>query len=311
MLSICNENCVDDIRCSVVSVGNFDGIHRGHRILFDALRQRAHELSAVSAIITFEPHTRAVLSPGHIQPILSTFEEKALILKESGIDYLVRLPFNAWYKQLSPSTFIDEVLIKRYRAVEWVMGENHTFGKNQAGNTKFLHQSGGENHFNMFIISLQTDHSAIISSTTIRTRIVEGEMDEAVSMLGHPYLIFAERVEGVKKGMELGFPTLNFKTPRTEKVIPPPGVYAAELEFQNQHMQGALYFGNCPTFGNRDYHFEFHAFTLTQDAPAPHQTGALWLHRFIRPDATFASADELVHQMKQDISTIQTFFSQE
>jgi riboflavin kinase/FMN adenylyltransferase len=311
MQVIRTEDTIPQLQASVISVGNFDGIHRGHQVLLQGLLQRARERGVASVLLTFEPHTRAVISPDITQPILSTFEEKALLLSDSGLDYLVRLPFNEGYRQMGPEEFITEVLIKRYRAVEWVLGENHSFGRDRAGSTKFLRQIDGINHFNTFITSLQTDQAAVISSTAIRSSIIEGAIDEAVGMLGHPYLIRAERIAGIKKGTELGFPTLNFKTPQPEKVLPPSGVYAAELEHGGQRITGALYFGNCPTFGDRDYHFEFHSLQSAPHYPDYGETGALWVHRFVRRDQTFASAQELVKQMEKDINTIKHFFSQE
>jgi riboflavin kinase/FMN adenylyltransferase len=252
-----------------------------------------------------------VITPNTLQPILTTFEEKAAILAASGIDYLVGLPFNAWYRGLSPADFARDVLMERYQAVEWVMGGNHTFGKNREGDTKFLHENSGGNHFKIFITSLNTEQSEPISSTNIRAAIIEGELERAVGWLGHPYLILACRIEGKKKGTELGIPTLNFRMPSGEKVIPPSGVYAAELEYDKRRIPGALYFGNCPTFGNRDLHFEFHALEVGHNFPAIDETAALWVHRFIRSDRRFSTPAELVIQMKSDISTIKTFFLQE
>jgi riboflavin kinase/FMN adenylyltransferase len=212
---------------------------------------------------------------------------------------------------MPPDRFVEEILIDRYKAIEWVMGENHKFGRNREGNNDFLHKRIGRNHFNMFTVSLHSDESAVASSTTIRGLIVESRIDEAVAMLGHPYLILAERIRGKQKGKSLGFPTLNFKVPPSQKVIPPPGVYAARIEVRGLNLEGALYYGNCPTFADRDFHFEFHSVDPVVQDPKLNTEVAVWLYRFIRPDEQFSSEQLLVNQIKNDIQTIRKFFKKE
>jgi riboflavin kinase/FMN adenylyltransferase len=151
----------------------------------------------------------------------------------------------------------------------------------------------------------------IASSTAIRGLIDESGIDEAVAMLGHPYLILAQRISGVKTGSSLGFPTLNFKTPSSQKVIPPPWIYAAIVEFGGVKLRGALYYGNCPTFTNRDFHFEFHSLDTVVQDPELQTEVALWLYRFIREDHLFSSERLLVEQIKKDILIIQQFFLKE
>lgn len=295
----------------VVSIGNFDGIHKGHKIIIDTVLQRASKLGAKSLIVTFIPHTRSTLTPGHFQPLLTDFDEKTLLLEKYGIDLLSYMHFNDAHAQMPPLKFIKEVLIRRFKAVEWVMGENHTFGRNKEGTINLLRNLTGINHFNVLIAGLQTEESDVISSTKIRACIVEEKIDEAVIMLGHPYLIVAQRIKGVKKGSELGFPTINFARPIPEKVLPPAGVYAAELEFEEKLLQGALYFGNCPTFGNRDFHFEFHSLSNVAYSPDISGKAALWVHSFIRKDQKFNSTKELSNQMEKDINLINQYFLQE
>ncbi|MFP4416023.1 MAG: riboflavin kinase [Chitinispirillaceae bacterium] len=311
MKTITHERPVGEIGRSVVSVGNFDGVHRGHRQLASIVRKRAGVHKASSVMVTFDPHTRTVIHPNRPQQLLTTFDEKQLLFEQLGIDYLIRIPFNAEYAKMSSESFVEQVLIKRLHAVEWVMGENHTFGKDRKSGEKFLHEYGGRNHFSMFIADLHAEGSAVISSTAIRTAIRHSKVESAVSMLGHPYLILAQRISGVHKGTEMGVPTLNFRHPGGNKVMPPPGVYAAELAFGKRRWAGALYFGNCPTFIDRDFHFEFHAFEQDREFPELGDRAALWMHRFIRADRTFDNERKLVEQIRHDINRIRTFFSQE
>ncbi len=311
MKTIEHENPVPQINQSVVSVGNFDGVHQGHAQLVSIVRDRARQNNAASVLVTFEPHTRTVIHPNRPQQILTTFEEKRLLLQRLGVDYLVRIPFSRKYVEMDSETFVAEVLKKRFNTVEWVMGKNHTFGKDRKSGDNFLHEYGARNHFSMFIADLHAEGSAVISSTAIRTAIRHSKVGTAVSMLGHPYLIMAERILGIRMGTELGIPTLNFRHPGGNKVMPPPGVYAAKMAFGEREWAGALYFGNCPTFADRDFHFEFHAFAHDEHFPEPGQTAALWMYHFIRPDRGFETAQELVEQIRHDINRIRTYFSQE
>ncbi len=302
---------LSEIEKSVVSVGNFDGLHIGHQRLIKKLVERAQKLDACSILITFDPHTRSFFKPTKILNCLTTLKEKAFILDRYNIDYLVCIHFDKYLAAMSPEDFIKHILIERYRAVEWVMGKNHTFGRNKKGNHNFLHKFGGINHFNTVSVDLNADYSSIISSTRIRNLCDQSHVDEAVMLLGHPYLVIAERIRGKKKGSELGYPTLNFKCPPSNKAIPPPGVYAAEVEFGDKKIAGALYFGNCPTFGDRDYHFEFYSLDKLTIEPEIDKDAALWMHSFIRYDKLFSSEDLLVEQIKKDVISIKQFFHKE
>jgi riboflavin kinase/FMN adenylyltransferase len=191
------------------------------------------------------------------------------------------------------------------------MGKNHTFGKDRKGTYDFLHNWDDKNHINVFVLNLHTEDTIVASSTKIRNLISESRIDDAVGMLGHPYPILVKRIRGMRKGFKLGYPTLNFKCPSSLKVIPPPGIYAAEVEYKDLLLKGALYFGNCPTFENRDYHFEFHALGPVTCDPGVNAEVALWLYSFIRPEKRFNSEDLLIEQIKKDIFLIKQIFLKE
>lgn len=295
------------IKASVVTLGNFDGMHRGHGLLIKEVVKRARKAHVSSVVITFEPHTRAVLLPGK-QQVLSTLEEKAILLKPYGVDVLACIPFDKTFAALSADDFVEKVLIGEFHARQWVMGQEHTFGKNHAGNKNFSHNNKGKNDIYIVAVkSLISKHTAI-SSTGIRAKIIEGRIADAVKMLGHPYLLMCSRISGVKMGSQLGFPTLNFVSPPSNKVLPPSGIYAAELESGTRKWRGALYFGECPTFGNRAAHFEFHAFDYAGHGPEEGTSASLWVHSMIRPDRAFKNVAELAAQISKDITIIKNFF---
>lgn len=295
---------------TVVSVGNFDGVHRGHRALIRALVERARAWHTRSSIVTFDPHPRTFIDPEHPQPLLTTLSEKTLLIENLGVDCLVCLPFDAALAKMDPLQFVDTILTRDLGAVELVMGENHRFGRNRAGSGRLLHEPGGKNHIMTFCVGLHAESRAVTSSTDIRSLVRKGHMEEAVAILGSPYLVLAERIPGVRKGRELGYPTLNFRCPLSDKVIPPPGVYAAEAVYDGVRVPGALYLGQCPTFGERELHWEFHALTMSLTGSMS-GTGALWIHRRLRPEQYFDSEQELVAQIQRDIASIKHFFAKE
>lgn len=297
-------------RC-VVSVGNFDGVHCGHQRLIHEVVMRARQKHLKSALITFEPHTRQVVQPDVPLQLLTTFNEKALLIERAGIDYLLCIPFSEEFRHHPPEYFVEHILHHQLHAEEWVMGEGHGIGKDRSGEKIFLHTLLSKYHIIPFTADLLMHSETIISSTQVRVNVVQGHISEAISMLGHPYLISAVRTSGLKIGTELGFPTLNFLRPPSYKVLPPPGVYAAELEFDGCIWQGALYFGDCPTFVNRTMHFEFHAFNNDTRFPVVGKEGTLWLYAFVRNDRSFLSKEELTVQIDTDVKTIKQFFIEE
>jgi riboflavin kinase/FMN adenylyltransferase len=299
------------VKGSIVSVGNFDGVHAGHAILVREVVKRARQKNLASVIVTFEPHTRHVLSGGAPVPLLSTLGEKTVLLEQLGVDLLAVVPFDTGLAVMAPRRFVETVLIGALSAREWVLGDTHTFGRSARGNKNLLHTMVSRNHFSVLPSKLLIRGSEVVSSTRIRERIFEGRIEEAVKMLGHPYLIKAERAEGAHRGASLGFPTVNFRAPKAGKVLPPAGVYAARLQRNRESVDGALYFGSCPTFGGEEPHLEFHALAPKGADPAPASTGLLWVHGFIRADRKFDGAGALAGQMKKDVAAIQQFFSQE
>lgn len=302
---------LDSTKKSIVTVGNFDGVHCGHRILIEELVKRAEKENKRSVLITFEPHTREVLFADLPSNLLTTFPEKKILVEMLKVDYLLRIPFDKEFSEKTPENFIEEILISKLHASDWIMGEGHSIGKNRSGGRKFLHDGMSKYHINIFTANLKRMGAETVSSTQIRKHIIKGRVTEAVEMLGHPYLISAQRIQGLKVGSKLGFPTLNFKRPPSQKVLPPSGVYAAELEFSGNVIQGALYFGECPTFTQRDVHFEFHAFDMKGFEPQTGSNAGIWVYRFIRGNQLFSGEDKLVEQINKDIIDIKKFFLEE
>ncbi len=313
---------------TVVTVGNFDGVHRGHARLIARTVGLAREFGAAAAAVAFEPHTRAVVYPELSTMLLTTIPERAALMAEMGVDYLFLARFDEKFMEMGQDEFIEKVLVGRLRAEAWVMGEGHHVGHDWEGRKKNLHFVCGKYHITTFSEPPEMCRGAMISSTRIRGLVGEGHLREAHEMLGRPYLIAAERVRGLHVATDrLDCPTLNFKMPEAGKVLPPAGVYAAELEVGvdvnvgidtknirtgKNRLFGALYFGNCPTYEGRETHFEFHALDFEKGGvtePAVGESVNLLLRDYIRPGMTFKSEDALKAQIAIDIDKIKSIFS--
>ena len=215
---------------TVVTIGNFDGVHRGHARLIARTVELARGRGAASAVVTFRPHTRSIVYPELSTMLLTTLYEKAALMAKMGVDYVFLLDFDEKFREMEQEQFVEKILAGKLRTAGWVMGEGHHVGRSRTDGKKNLHFVCGKYHINMFIEPLVISEGAAISSTRIRGLVSEGRISKAAAMLGHPYLIAAERVRGISVAKKLGSPTMNFKSPEAGKVIPPPGVYAAEVE---------------------------------------------------------------------------------
>ena len=202
------------IRNGVATVGSYDGVHRGHRILLDEVVQRAKESNGESVVLTFEPHPRITLGNDEGLRLLSTFEEKCLLLEQVGIDYVVVIPFDEAFSRLSREEFIDDYLVGKLGIKQLIVGYNHHFGHNKAGDHSFLVEHGA---LEVVEVAQYTDNGNKVSSTTIRQALLEGDIALARQMLGHPYIIIGMAdAEGVVATDQY-------------KLLPTPGRYACTI----------------------------------------------------------------------------------
>jgi len=292
---------------TVAALGNFDGVHNGHRVLIEKVVSRAKQLRVKSCIITFEPHTREVVQKSCVIK-LTTTAEKLILLEKLGVDICVVIPFDQKILEMPKDEFQSKILQKQLNCAEFISGENQMYGNLQ----KNPHSCCGKNDFPDAVISLYGENNVVVSSTEIRKLLLSARIDEAVNLLGHPYLITGTRIRGKQLGTVLGYPTLNFTSPSVmEKIVPPSGVYVAEVEYGKYSLRGCLYYGDCPTFGNRELHIEFFSLDEIASDPAVDGECALWLHRFIRHDKKFDSQKELVEQISADVEIIKRYFFKE
>ncbi|MFW5960040.1 MAG: riboflavin kinase [Chitinivibrionales bacterium] len=292
-----------------VTVGNFDGVHSGHRRLLSLLNKEAKARGLLSAVVTFMPHTAFILHPSMGFRELTPFKEKSILLESASVDVHVCLEFNREFMGKDPESFIRDILKKRLNAKVWIMGEDHGFGKKRAGSGELLQNLCDKNDIYLIKTGLITDSSCEkVASTRIRRLILNGEMGEAMTMLEYPFPIIVRRTRGIGKAKKMGFPTFNFTCSTEGRILPPHGTYAASLTYGSGFsLKGALYFGRCPSFSDREVHFEFFS---VSDLPEekPEKEAVLYLHSHIREEMRFKDERSLMDAVGDDIRKIRDYF---
>lgn len=253
------EQVVHDAR-SVVTVGTFDGVHRGHQAVLQFVKERARERKGISTVLSFDPHPREVLR-GEPVPLLTTIEERAALLSDLGIERFIVLPFTPELAAMSARQFVEEVLVRRIGLQAICVGYDHTFGHNREGNVALLRQMGPEYGFAVDVIPPQVVGERTVSSTLIRTILIrEGDVRQAAALLGHPYSLSAMVVRGDGRGRLLGFPTANLHPTHPRKLIPRNGVYAVRVWVPgaSEPYGGMMNIGVRPTFAGDRRTLEVH-----------------------------------------------------
>jgi len=284
---------------SVVTVGTFDGVHRGHRAIIEYLKQRAEEQSGPSTLVSFDPHPRTVVH-GEEVPLLTTVSERADLLEDLGLYRFVVIPFSMDFAQLGPEKYVRDVLVQRIGMQEITVGYDHRFGKDRAGDVELLRELGEEYGFEVDVIPPQEVDHDVVSSSTIRTLLQEeGAIKEANERLGRPYQIKGVVARGEGRGRKLGYPTANLALADARKLVPKRGVYATTVTLPNgQDRGGMMNIGRRPTFDEMDVTVEVHLFDFEGDLYGE-SLSVQFLQR-LRDEQKFESADALAAQLSED-----------
>lgn len=287
------------VRGTVLTVGTFDGVHRGHRDVIDRLVKRARSRGLPSLLVTFDPHPMEVVNPAAAPLLLTTREEKLEVLAESGIDYLAVVPFTPALSAFSAEEFVETVLRRRFRLDELLIGYDHGFGRQRAGNVGVLKELGEKDGFKVEVVeAVASADGHSISSTSIRRAVAGGDLSRACEGLGRPYSVSGRVVEGSQRGRSLGFPTLNLGPAPSRKLLPPEGVYAVRVQTPRGPAGGMLNLGPRPTFGDMSTTLEAHLFDT--DGNFYGAQVRIDLLARLRETRRFASADQLMNQLRQD-----------
>jgi riboflavin kinase/FMN adenylyltransferase len=287
-----------EIRGRCLSIGNFDGVHRGHAELIRRLGVQAGQLETAGLAVTFDPHPVALLRPEYSPPLLTTTAEKVRALKAVGADAVLVLQTSAELLRLSAVDFYHQVLRAGLAVRGLVEGQNFCFGRNRQGTVTVLQELAGADGVPVDVVPPVTVDGQPVSSSRIRDLLHQGDVVTARLLLGRPYALTGQVVVGQKRGRMLGFPTANLASVLT--VIPAEGVYAGRAEVGGQSVPAAIHVGTNPTFGDAERKIEVHLIGFAGELYG-RQLSVHFLRR-LRPTRRFASADGLVAQLRQDVS---------
>jgi len=284
---------------AVITVGTFDGVHRGHALVLERTADRARQRGIASVALTFDPHPLDVVNPSAAPPFLTLWEEKLEVLAQTAIDYVAVVPFTTELAAYTPEEFVERVLIGAYGMRELLIGHDHGFGRGRAGDVESLRLMGKRIGFPVDVVdAVLGSDGAPISSTAIRRALAHGDLARASDGLGRRYSFSGRVVSGEGRGKLLGFPTLNLELGSRRKLLPPHGVYAVYVEGRDAAFGGMMNLGPRPTFGDDRVTLEAHLFEASGD----------WYGKSVRVEFVgrlrdtmkFAGPGELVEQLKRD-----------
>ena len=287
-------------RSTAVALGNFDGVHLGHRRILEELLRESSALGLDPVALTFDPHPRAFFFPEKSTHLLTPAAEKETLIRAFGVD-LVTLPFDAALAGLEATEFAREILIGRLRGACFFLGPGHRFGKGALGDGELLRQVlGPGDSIRVREISPVETRGETVSSSAIRHRLKAGEIEAANSMLGRPYALQGVVERGAERGRTLGFPTANILLHDVRKALPAFGVYGGMARIQGEDYPAIANIGLRPTFGEKIPRVEVHL--LGQNKDLYNLEIEFSLIRFIRPETAFASVEALKRQISADIA---------
>ncbi len=287
---------------TIVTVGTFDGVHRGHLDVIQRLVHRAREAGKPSLLVSFDPHPLEIVNAAAAPLLLTTSEEKLEVLAETGVEYFAIIPFTHELASYGAEEFVDEILRRRFRMSELLIGYDHGFGHRRTGNVSVLKSLGQERGFRVDVVEpVSLGDGQHVSSTSIRRAIAGGDLERAAEGLGRMYSVSGTVVAGNSRGRRLGFATINLSPPSPRKLLPPEGVYAVVIQTPRGRFGGMMNLGPRPTFGDSDRSIEAHMFDV--DADFYGMRVRIEFVSFLRETRRFADASELVRQLEKDRET--------
>lgn len=284
---------------SVVTIGVFDGVHRGHQQIIGHAVRRARDAGLNSVVVTFDPHPAEVVHPGSHPAMLTTPRRKAELIEEVGADALCVLPFTPAFSRLSAEEFVHDVLVEHLHAAAVVVGKNFRFGHRAAGDTALLTALGHRFGFTVEDSPLLADGDTTFSSTYVRACVDAGDVVSAARALGREHRIEGVVVRGDQRGRELGFPTANLET-HQYAAVPADGIYAGWLVCGKERLPAAVSIGTNPTFSGRERRVEAYVLDFDGDLYGEH-VGLDFVAR-LRPTLSFDSVEALVAQIDADVA---------
>ena len=293
----------------VVTIGTFDGVHRGHQHLIQRLNRKKAERNGTSYLITFHPHPQIVLDSRE-SPVrlLTSLDEKITLLQKLGIDRLVILPFSKEFARLTGEEFIQEILVERIGVKEIVIGYDHAFGYRRSGNIDTVQKLGKQFGYKTTVVPPFELDGQRVKSSLIRRLLEEGRLEAAEQMLGRAYEIWGRVVPGQGRGKQMNFPTANLAPDDPHKLIPANGIYAGRFWVRGRWHDAAISIGVRPTF--RETKRIIEAFILRFNESIYGEKVKVQLLRRLREERRFPTVDALVEQMRRDVEEVREILNQ-
>jgi riboflavin kinase/FMN adenylyltransferase len=293
------------LRNPVLTIGNFDGVHKGHLALFDKVKERARSLGGQSAVMTFDPHPAKVMMPENSPLLITPTHQKLKLIEEAGIDVVFCLSFNKEFAAISAQDFVRTILVAKIGVKELVVGYDYAFGYAREGNISLLREMGDRLGFAVHVVEpVRLDHT-LVSSTSIRKMVQEGNLSEAKELLGRDYQICGNVVRGMNRGGKLlGFPTANLEL--VDELIPKRGVYAVKVLVDDKTYYGLTNIGYNPTFGQGPFSVETHILDFSGDLLG--KTVRVNFIERIRDEKAFETVKDLERQITQDVFRARELF---
>lgn len=294
-----NLNQLPPFKNSVITIGTFDGVHKGHQKIISRINRIAAETNGESIIITFHPHPRIVIHPEDKSlRLLNTLEEKIELLEKYAVDNLVIVPFSRDFSEQEADEYVRNFLVNNFHPACIVIGYDHKFGKNRSGDYSLLQKMQPLYGYRLEEISKETLADIDISSTKIRAALNSGNVQLANELSGHAYTLSGTVVKGLQNGRKLGFPTANIQCNDSYKLIPKSGVYAVKVLHRQTVYNGMLNIGYNPTFEGKEQTIEVHI--LDFDKEIYGETLTLEFVQYLRDEKKFTSVAELIEAIKAD-----------
>ena len=286
---------------SILTLGTFDGVHKGHQKILKKLKYEAKKDNLKSIVLTFFPHPRTVLNPDLTLKLINTIEERTILFEKSEIDILITHPFDKNFSELSPDQFVKNILVNKLKIKKILIGYDHRFGKNRTAGFKDLKIFGLKYGFEVIEISVEEKNKVSISSTKIRNSIIEGDIKTAKSYLGYDFSLKGEVVNGNAIGRTIGFPTANLNINQDYKLIPKNGVYLIRTILEGKKVYGMMNIGVKPTLKSKDTSIEVNLFEWGGNLYG--KLIEVFILYYIREEKKFDSLIKLGNQIKLDKKT--------
>lgn len=296
---------IDPRARTVLTIGNFDGVHCGHRRILERVVQRARQQNCIAAALTFSPHPMRVLRPESAPPLIETLSQRIERMRQIGLDAVFVMPFDPAAAALTPLEFVSQIVAGTLRACAVLVGENFRFGHRQAGDVHLLEEFGRKFDFDSECVPYLTIRNSVVSSSAVRTAISRGEMEQAARFLGRAFSLVGEIRPGTGTGRRFVFPTLNLST--EQELLPARGVYVTEVIVRGRTYRAATNVGMRPTFDGSRLSIESHLFNFSEEINAGPLDVHFW-HR-LRDEQKFPSPEALREQIQRDLAQTRSFFA--